>query len=148
MAEAEVDLAKLFSAVTRDLKGNQAALNQADAYNHNHGDNMVKNFKAITKALKEKPGAPPSEQLAHASQALLQGSPSGSAQLYSQGLAQAAGQLEGQPRVNDKNAMSLVQAVMAGNQLNDAPHHSQSGQLVAGSLINALGSMLGGKKRR
>lgn len=99
MAEAEVDLAKLFSAVTRDLKGNQAALNQADAYNHNHGDNMVKNFKAITKALKEKP-------------------------------------LE-----------ALAQAVMAGSQMNASPHHSQSGQLVAGSLINTLAGMLGGKKQ-
>jgi hypothetical protein len=39
----------------------------------------------------------------------------------------------------------LVQAAMAGSQMNNTAHHSQSGQLVAGTLINTLGSLLGGK---
>ncbi len=41
---------------------------------------------------------------------------------------------------------ALIQAVMSGSQMNNTPHHSQSGHLVTSTLINALGSMLGGKK--
>ena len=37
---------------------------------------------------------------------------------------------------------ALVQAVMAGSQMQSSAHHSQSGQLVAGTLLNAIGSML------
>lgn len=33
---------------------------------------------------------------------------------------------------------AIVQAVMAGSQMNQSSHHSQSGQLVAGSLVNRL----------
>ena len=40
---------------------------------------------------------------------------------------------------------ALVQAVLAGSQMNTTPHHSQSGQLVASTLISTLGNMLGGK---
>jgi hypothetical protein len=36
----QVDLVRVFNAVTSTLKENQPALNAADEYNHNHGDNM------------------------------------------------------------------------------------------------------------
>ena len=52
MPTSEVNLVSLFNAVTKALKRNQGSLNEADAYNHNHGDNMVNNFTIITKALK------------------------------------------------------------------------------------------------
>jgi hypothetical protein len=42
MPQQEVDLTKLFTAVTKALKTEQASLNEADTYNHDHGDNMVK----------------------------------------------------------------------------------------------------------
>ena len=42
---------------------------------------------------------------------------------------------------------ALVQAAMAGSQMNNTAYHNQSGQLVASTLINVLGSVLGGKKR-
>ena len=41
MPASEVDLASLFSAVTKTLQENQASLNDAGEYNHDHGDNMV-----------------------------------------------------------------------------------------------------------
>jgi len=50
---SEVDLASLFSTVTKTLQGNQAALNDADEFNHDHGDNMVENFKLITEITKK-----------------------------------------------------------------------------------------------
>ncbi len=37
----QVDLLSLFNAVTGTLKENKTALNKADEYNGNHGDNMV-----------------------------------------------------------------------------------------------------------
>jgi hypothetical protein len=193
MPESEVDLAKLFNTVTEVLNGEKEALNQADSYNHDHGDHMVENFKAITAALEQKRGAPPAEQLAFASEKLNQNLNSGSAKIYAQGLAQAAGQLQGQDAITSENAVSLVQALlggggnelqslyeskgsnlgnllttgtalmqakekggspleallkalMAGSQMNQSSHHSQSGQTVGGTLLSALGAMLGVSK--
>ena len=42
---------------------------------------------------------------------------------------------------------AIVQALMSGSQMNNTSHREQSGQLVASTLINVIGSMLGGKKR-
>jgi hypothetical protein len=139
MPAPEVDLTSLFNTVTKTLKGNQTSLNEADAYNHDHGDNMVKNFKVITKALKEKQGASPSEQLTHASEILRQSSTSGSAQLYSQGLTQAANQLQGQRAITAQNAMSLVQALIGGQQAAQ-PAETQPSDLLGG----LMGSLMGG----
>jgi hypothetical protein len=143
MPTKQVDLVSLFNAVNQTLKENKTSLNDADVYNHDHGDNMVKNFKVITKAVREKKGALPAEQLMHASQLLSQSSNSGSAQMYSQNLAQAAGQLTGQKAVTAENALSLVQALLGGQQGGQAqpePTQPASGDLM-GQL---LGSLLGG----
>jgi hypothetical protein len=40
---------------------------------------------------------------------------------------------------------ALLKAVMAGSQMNQSTHHSQSGQAVGGTLLSALGSILGGE---
>lgn len=132
----QVDLARLFGAVTTALKENQQALNAADDYNHNHGDNMVQNFQAITRAVRAKKDSPPAEQLAYASQVLSQRSQSGSARLYSQGLAQAAGRFQGKPAITQDDAMLLVQALMGGQS---AQQPGQEGGM------DLLGSLLGGQ---
>jgi hypothetical protein len=132
----QVDLAKLFNTVTQTLKENQDSLNATDDYNHNHGDNMVDNFQVITKAMRETKGSAPADQLAYASQMLSQFSQSGSAQLYSQGLAQAAQSFQGKPAVTPNDAMLLVQSLMGGQ-----PGASQSG---GGSAADLLGGLLGG----
>ncbi len=140
MPTTQVDLYTLFNAVNQALKENKTSLNDADSYNHNHGDNMVKNFKVITKALKEKQGAAPTDQLEYASQVLSRTSKSGSAQMYSQGLAQAATRLKGQPAVTSSNAMDLVQALLGGGQQPGQPTQPGSGDMM-GQL---LGSLMGG----
>lgn len=134
MAASEVDLASLFSAVTKTLQENQASLNEADEYNHDHGDNMVNNFKLITRAVKKKKGASPSEQLAYASQTLQKKSSSGSARLYSQGLSQAASKMQGQDTVTSRNALDLVQALLGGQSSSQSGSGDLLGQL-AGSLL-------------
>src|SRR4030042_4457351 len=99
MPESEVDLAKLFNQVTEVLQGEKDSLNEADSYNHDHGDHMVENFKLITEALEQRQGASPAEQLAYASEVLGQSSNTGSARSYSEGLFRAANQLQGQPTI-------------------------------------------------
>jgi hypothetical protein len=42
---------------------------------------------------------------------------------------------------------ALINAVMAGSQMNASPHHSQSGQLVTSTLLSAISSMLGGQRQ-
>lgn len=131
--ERGLDLASLFNVATQALAANQSSLNQADTENQNHGDNMVQTFSMITQALAGQQGAAPSQQLSHASQYLSQHATSGSAHAYSQGLAQAAQQFQGQSAVTPNNAMMLVQSLLGGGQ--------PSGQQGGGDL---LGALLGG----
>lgn len=137
MSENKINLAGLFGAVTEALRGQQAALNEADAENHNHGDHMVDSFKIITAALEQKQDAPPAEQLAYASAQLEQNAASGSAQRYVERLRQAAGQLAGQPDLTDENALGLVQALLGENP---APTRNVllRGRAKSGSGIGSL----------
>lgn len=139
MGNPQVDLAALFSAVTKALQENQQSLNAADEYNNDHGDNMVRNFQLITKAVKSKKGASPSEQLSYASNYLQEKSQSGSARMYSQGLSQAASQLQGQDSIDSRNALSLVQGLLGGKP------PASSAQAGSGDVLGQLlGSMLSG----
>ncbi len=143
MPEPEVDLASLFETVAKALKNNQTALNKADAYNHDHGDNMVKNFRVISRALKRRPGAPPSEQLSTASDALRKSSITGSARTYAQGLSSAAYKLQDERAITAENAFTLVQTIMGGSgEPPTAVAHSASQKPdLLGSLV---GSQMGG----
>jgi len=145
-----MDLSSLFNVAAQALSTNQASLNQADTENQNHGDNMVQVFNMISQVMANQPGASPSQQLNSASQYLAQNGTNGSAQVYSQGLAQAAQQFQGQSAVTPDNAMLLVQSLLGGGQ--SAP--SQGGDLL-GSLLGGgqsstqggdlLGALLGGQ---
>ncbi len=150
-AERGLNLASLFNVAAQALSANQSALNQADTENQNHGDNMVQTFSMITQALGSHQNASPSEQLTYASQALAQNGTSGSSQVYAQGLAQAAQQLQGQSAVTPDNAMQLIQSLFGGGQ----PAAPQGGADLLGSLLGGgqvgaseggglLGSLLGG----
>ena len=105
-----IDLGQLFQTVTGTLANNKASLNNADTNNHDHGDNMVNTFELITRAIKEKKGANPSDQLAYAAEILSQ-QKSGSAQLYAKGLSQASQQFQGQ-QVTSDNAMTLIPTLL------------------------------------
>lgn len=155
-----MDLAPLFSMAAQALTANQAALNRADAQNQNHGDNMVQIFNLITQALSSKSGAPPSQQLAHASKYLAVHGTSGSAKVYSEGLARAARQFEGQT-VTPNNAMMLVQSLLGGGM--PAAQSNQGGGALdaimdltkgekldandVGALLNAGMAFLGAKQQ-
>jgi hypothetical protein len=130
-----LDLATLFGAATQALTANQSALNQADTENQNHGDNMVQAFNMISQVLASQSGASPSAQLSSASQYLAQNGTSGSAHVYSQGLAQASQAFQGQSSVTPDNATLLIQALLGGGGQAQQPA-TQGGDL--------LGALLGG----
>lgn len=129
------DLSALFNVAAKTLAANRATLNQADLENQNHGDNMVQAFKMISQAMASQRGAAPSDQLQYASEYLSQNANSGSAQVYAQGLAQAAQHFQGQQAITPDNAMLLLQSLLGGGQQSS----SQSG-------ADLLGSLLGGQQ--
>jgi hypothetical protein len=135
---SSVDLVKLFGAVANTLSQNQTALNNADSYNHDHGDNMVQTFDVITQAMKEKKNASAADQLEYAAQILRSKSGSGSAQIYAEGLADAATQFAGQKSISTDNAMQLVQTLLgAANSMTQGSNSTGGGDLL-GSLLTGL----------
>lgn len=139
MATSSVDLAKLFGTVAKTLVQNQAALNAADDYNHDHGDNMAEIFNVVTQAVKAKSGATPAQQLAYASQLLQQKTTSGSGKLYAETLSDASAKLGKAKAVTPDNAMTLVQALLGAS---DTVPTQSTGSAGAGADL--LGSLLGG----
>jgi hypothetical protein len=137
-ASSTIDLLKLFQTAGKTLGKNRESLNQADEYNHDHGDNMVQIFNVITDAVKAKKNAEPADQLAYASQLLQQRSKSGSAQFYTQGLSNAAQKFQGK-QVTKDNAVQLIQTLLGGGQ------PAQAAQQPSGSAgADLLGALLGG----
>lgn len=128
----QLDLMSLFSAVTGTLEKNKAALNQADEYNGNHGDNMVEIFNVVTGAVSKNKDADISTQLAAASN-LLSDQKSGSAQVYAKGFSAAAEQFQGEELTTD-SIMPLLQSMFGGGEKPKAEN----------SLQGMLGSFLGG----
>ena len=140
---ANVDLVKLFGTVAKAMSQNQTSMNEADTYNHDHGDNMVQIFEVITQAMKEKKSASPADQLAYASEILRKKSNSGSAQIYSEGLKDAAQQFTGKKTINLENAMQLVQLLLGSAGGSTGSSGSIGGDLL-GSLLNNLGGQQSG----
>lgn len=134
MSSTTLDLAKMFKAASKSLAENQTALNQADEYNHNHGDNMVEIFGLITRAMTAKKTAAPAEQLEYASQLVAKKGTSGSATAYAEGLSRAASQFNGR-QVTAENAVELISALMGSGA---------SQQQSGGSAMDLMGSLLGG----
>jgi hypothetical protein len=143
-----VDLSSLFGVAAQALSANQSMLNQADTENQNHGDNMVQAFNMITQAMASQGGGTPTQQLSHASQYLAQHGTSGSAHVYSRGLAQAAQQFQGQSALTPNNAGMLIQALL-GDGSNASGGADLIGSLLGGgqgggAAGDLLGSLLGG----
>ncbi|MHB8088662.1 MAG: hypothetical protein ACYDH2_10510 [Anaerolineaceae bacterium] len=135
-AAKSIDLGKLFGTVAKTLTQNQTQLNTADTYNHDHGDHMVQIFEVITLAMKEKQNASPADQLAYASQLLRAKSQSGSAQLYAEGLSDAASQFQGAKSINTDTAMTLIQTLLGAQ--GSVPTGSGGSNDMLGSLLGGL----------
>jgi len=142
MTQSSVDLAGLFGSVTQALAQNQQTLNQADQYNSNHGDNMVRTFETITGALQQKKGSSASTALAHAAKQLSRNTTSGSGKLYAEHLNQAATKFKGK-QVDQRGALDLLQTLIGAQ---GAQTSAQGGQAAGGDMLGALlGGMTGGQ---
>jgi hypothetical protein len=137
-----VDLVNLFGSVAQTMIENQSALNKADNYNHDHGDNMVQIFNTITKAVQAKSGTTAAAQLNNASTALSKITTSGSAKLYSEGLQQAASQFTGKKTLNSNDAMQLIQLLLGSTNAGGAAAGTTGTGTSAGADL--LGTLLGG----
>ena len=138
-----VDLARLFSAVSSNLAGNREQLNNADALNGNHGDNMVNIFQTIAKTIQQYQDVDQSRQLASASRALT-GMKSGSARLYSDGLTRASERFKGQT-ITPENIGTLLQSLMGAQTTISPTQISPSIGESLGPLLESLaGAQTGG----
>jgi len=133
MSNGQIDLLKLFQAVAGALQQNKSALNQADTYNHDHGNNMVSTFNTIVQALQQKQDAKPAAQLKYVSQQLEKSSTSGSGKTYAQGFAQAAGHFKG-TEITLESILPLIQMILGGGKATTQ----------TGSSADLIGSILGG----
>jgi hypothetical protein len=141
-------LSSLFNVAVQALAENQSSLNIADTENQNHGDNMVQTFTMIAESMANQRGAAPSTQLRQAGKYLAQNAQSGSAQVYAQGLEQAARQFRGQKAVTPDNAMLLIQSLLGGGQQAAPPAGADliasmlgtqpSGPQTGGGLLESL----------
>lgn len=144
----EFDLSSIFGEITKTLIANQQQLNEADKTNHNHGDNMVKTFQTVQKAVKYKRAKSPAQQLEYASERLKKLSKSGSGQIYADGLGRAAKSFEGKS-VTPDTIGTLIEAMMGGAPAQ--PQTQQQSQPSAGGedlLTTLLGSLIGGQPQQ
>ena len=137
-----VDLGSLFNVASQTIAANQSSLNRADTENQNHGDNMVQVFDLISQAMANQQDASPSRQLSRASQHLAKNGKSGSAQVYSQGLAQAAKQFRGKQAITPNDAMLLIQSLLGGGQQTSRGNADLLGSLLGGGQQTSQGAEL------
>jgi hypothetical protein len=136
---SQIDLASLFGTVAKTLTQSQTAMNDADTYNHDHGDNMVETFNLISKAIQQKKDATPATQLSYASEVLQKKASSGSAKLYSEGLSDAAKEFAGKDALTSENATQLVQLLLGvAPAALAAVSSGEKGNDLLGSLLNSF----------
>ncbi len=140
MANANVDLVSVFSAVSKALRQNKEAIDQADSYNHDHGSNMVKTFGTITRVMKANQERGQGQALAQAAEVLGQKVNSSSSKLYAHGLQQAAQQIQGD-RVDPQMAMQVLQSLLGAGQQGGTT--TSAPQATGGQFGDLLGSLLG-----
>jgi hypothetical protein len=142
MASNAIDLFSLFNQVTKTMKKSQTSLNEADNYNHDHGDHMVEIFEVITQAMKDKKNADPADQLEYAADLLRGQAKTGSGQLYAKGLNQAAKQVTGKT-LNAGTILSILQTILGAGETPAAKPAASGGGLL-GSLLGSIADGQGG----
>jgi hypothetical protein len=152
--QGQMDLLSIFKQVSKSVKQNKDTLNQADSYNHDHGDHMVEIFDVITQAMKEKKNADPADQLEYAAQILRRKSNSGSGKVYADNLESAAKQVTGKD-INIGMILTILQSLMGASQKSGGSGNNDMLTTLLGSLLGGgssssgagdhLGSLLGQK---
>jgi len=128
-----MDLSTIFQSVTAQLTDQQSTLNEADTYNHDHGDHMVQIFSLIQNAVSQKSEQPVAKQLNYASQVVEKEADNGSGKLYAQGLAKAAQNFSGSELQPDTLGL-LVKSLL---NVDEPPQQKQETNFL-GSLLSGL----------
>lgn len=136
MAE-NVDLSKMFQAVTQQLAQKKDTLNEADSYNHDHGDHMVQIFSLIQDAVAKKSEKPVSEQLDYAREIVEKQAQSGSGKLYAEGLSKASENLSGKD-LNQNTISTLVKSLLSADQPAQPKEEPTQGGGLLGNLLSGL----------
>jgi hypothetical protein len=137
MPQNELDLAGVFQKVTQALADNQSSLNQSDAANQDHGDNMVQTFQTITHVMQKKRSGPNHVALASAAKELSGNASSASGKMYAQNLAQAAEQFQGKT-IDAQGALQLLQTLIGSGQAQEPAAAQSSGVDLFGTLLSGL----------
>ncbi len=139
MASGTIDLGSLFNQVSKVVQENQTSLNEADTYNHDHGDHMVEIFDVITQAMKEKKSADSADQLEYAADLLRKKSSSGSSTLYAEGLNKAAKQMTGKD-IDVGGVISMLSTILGASSGTTSSSTSSGGDLLGSLLGQVTGS--------
>ncbi|NPA31590.1 MAG: hypothetical protein GXO37_06295 [Chloroflexi bacterium] len=139
----QIDLAQLFQMVTQNLSQKREDLNEADTYNHDHGDHVVEVFELLTQVAKENPHADTGELLELASQ-LLKEKRHGTARAYAQNLDQGARRLRGQPVTQESLPLLLEALLGSAEQPQPRREEPTPPPSSGGGLGDLLGMFLGG----
>ena len=134
-----IDLNSIFQTVTEQLSQKKKDLNEADTYNHDHGDHMVQIFDLVQNAVSKKSDKPASDQLEYASKVVEEKAHSGSAKLYAQGLSRAAKNLSGKD-LNPESINLLVKGLL---NVEPPKENSQSKENKGGFLGSLLSGLSG-----
>ena len=132
-----IDLNTIFQTVTKQLSKKKNDLNEADTYNHDHGDHMVQIFELVQNAVSKKNDQPASKQLEYASQVVKEKAHSGSAELYAQGLSKAAENLKGKD-LNEESLSDLVKGLLNVDQTTTTAQPQEKSGGLLGSLLSGL----------
>jgi hypothetical protein len=130
----KLDLSTLFKSVTQALNEKQDSLNEADTYNHDHGDHMVQIFDVIQSAVSKKSDLPIADQLAFAGKEVEKKAESGSGKLYADGLANAAQSFAGN-ELTPENIGLLVNSLLS---VKEPENNQASGGGMLGGLLSSL----------
>jgi dihydroxyacetone kinase-like protein len=142
-----VPLSDLFGSVVGSLESQRGYLNDLDRVggNGNHGDNVVDNFKLITESLRRDHELEAREQLQRGASTLQQNGRGATANLYAEGLREAAQRLPaGSGQVDLQTLMPLLQGLLSGVSTNT---QAQPGQgTLLDSLLPGIQSYLGARQ--
>ncbi|MFP4344524.1 MAG: hypothetical protein ACLFU8_07520 [Anaerolineales bacterium] len=106
------DLVRLFSSALEQVQEKRNEINQLDDYNHNHGDNTVRNLRTVVNALQEHESEPPAQALYDAGERLAREGEGTTSQYYARALRRAAEQFRGQERLDEESLVNLVEILL------------------------------------
>ncbi len=127
-----VDLADIFGSVVNQLRNDRNQINVYDQGNNNHGDNALFNFEMVSNLLNGMRGQDAGTQLRQAANVLKQKGRGATANLYSEGLLEAAQRVQGQNGISLESIVPLLQGLLGGVQRQTS---AQPGQ---GTLLDTL----------